>query len=319
MRVIATLIAICAALPCAGAHAQAYPSRLVRIVVPFPAGGPVDNVARSLGAKLAESTGQQFVVDNRAGGNTIIGTDAVAKAAPDGYTLLVAVSSFLTTPMLNKAPYDPLKDFTDIAFIAQAPLVVVTNTTLPAANMKELLEYSKKEPGKMTFGIGSVGAPAHLAQEQFKRRTGMAMTMIPYKGTTPIFQDLIGGQIAGTFEPVLGAMPYIQGGRVKPLAITSLKRVASLPNVPTVAESGFPGFEAYTWYALWGPAGMPADVTRKLNEETNKAMRAPDMRERMDKLGFEIVPGTPESFSKFLREDAKRAATVIRDANIKAE
>jgi len=157
MRVIATLIAICAALPCAGAHAQAYPSRLVRIVVPFPAGGPVDNVARSLGAKLAESTGQQFVVDNRAGGNTIIGTDAVAKAAPDGYTLLVAVSSFLTTPMLNKAPYDPLKDFTDIAFIAQAPLVVVTNTTLPAANMKELLEYSKKEPGKMTFGIGSVG------------------------------------------------------------------------------------------------------------------------------------------------------------------
>jgi tripartite-type tricarboxylate transporter receptor subunit TctC len=319
MRMLPTLLAACLGLACAGVQAQGYPSRPVRVVVPFPAGGPVDNVARSLGAELAKTLGQQFVVDNRAGGNTIIGTDAVAKSAPDGYTLLVAVSSFLTTPMLNKAPYDALKDFSPVAFIAQAPLVVVTNTTLPAANMKELIEYSKKNPEKMTFGIGSIGAPAHLAQEQFKRRTGMAMTMIPYKGTTPIFQDLIGGQIAGTFEPVLGALPYIQGGRVKPLAITSLKRVVSLPNVPTVDESGFPGFEAYTWYALWGPAGMPAEVTKKLNDETNKAMRTPEMHERMDKLGFEIVPGTPESFGKFLREDARRAATVIKDANIKAE
>ena len=319
MRIANALLALCLGAACACAQAQPYPSRLVKIVVPFPAGGPVDSVARQLAVKLTESTGQQFLVDNRAGGNTIIGTDAVAKAAPDGYTLLLAVSSFLTTPMLNKAPYDALKDFSNIGFIAQAPLLVVVSPQLPVANLKELFEFGKKHPDKMTFGIGSVGAPAHLAQEVFKRRTGIAMTMVPYKGTTPIFQDLIGGQIAGTFEPVLGAMPYVQGGRAKALAITSLKRVAALPNVPTVDESGYPGFEAYTWYGLWGPAGMPLEAVRKLNDEVNKAMRASDMRERMDKIGFEIVPGTPDSFSRFLRKDAERASAIIKDANIKAE
>ena len=300
------------------APAQNYPTRIVRIVVPFPAGGPVDTFARQLAQKLTEALGQQFLVENRAGGNTIIGTDSVAKAAPDGHTLLVTASSFITTPMLNKAPYDAMKDFSHIAFLARAPLVVVVYPQLPVSNVRELVEYGRKNPDKMTFGIGSVGAPAHLAQEVFMRKAGMPMIMVPYKGTTPIFQDLIGGQIAGTFEPVLGAMPYIQSGRVKSLAVTSLKRIAALPNVPTVDESGTPGFEAYTWYGMWGPAGMPAEVVKKLNDETNKALRASDLRDRLEKIGFEIEPGTPERFIKFLQDDAAQAAAIIREANIKA-
>jgi tripartite-type tricarboxylate transporter receptor subunit TctC len=310
------LLLLAFALP---VQAQPYPARIVKIVVPFPAGGPVDTFARQLAQKLFDAMGRQFVVDNRAGGNTIIGTDAVAKSAPDGHTLLITASSFITTPMLNKAPYDAMKDFSHIAFLARAPLAVVVNPQLPVASIKDLVEYGKENPDKMTFGIGSVGAPAHLAQEVFKRKAGAPMTMIPYKGTTPIFQDLIGGQIAGTFEPVLGAMPYIQSGRVKGLAITSLKRIAALPNVPTVHESGLPGFEAYTWYGFWGPAGMPADVVKKLNDEVNKALRSADLRERLEKIGFEMQPGSPERFIKFLQEDAAQAGAIIKEANIKAE
>ena len=317
MRKLTSLLLLLAcALP---VQAQTYPARIVKIVVPFPAGGPVDTFTRQLAQKLSDAMGQQFMVDNRAGGNTIIGTDAVAKSAPDGHTLLITASSFITTPMLNKAPYDAMKDFSHIAFLARAPLAVVVNPQLPAASIQELVEYGRKNPDKMTFGIGSVGAPAHLAQEVFKRKAGVPMTMIPYKGTTPIFQDLIGGQIAGTFEPILGAMPYIQSGRVKGLAVTALKRTAALPNVPTVHESGLPGFEAYTWYGFWGPAGMPADVVKKLNDEVNKALRSADLRERLEKIGFEMQPGTPERFIKFLQEDAAQAGAIIKEANIKAE
>ena len=316
MKKLISLLLLACALP---VQAQTYPARIVKIVVPFPAGGPVDTFTRQLAQKLSDAMGQQFVVDNRAGGNTIIGTDAVAKSAPDGHTLLITASSFITTPMLNKAPYDAMKDFSHIAFLARAPLAVVVNPQLPAASIQELVEYGRKNPDKMTFGIGSVGAPAHLAQEVFKRKAGVPMTMIPYKGTTPIFQDLIGGQIAGTFEPILGAMPYIQSGRVKGLAVTALKRTAALPNVPTVHESGLPGFEAYTWYGFWGPAGMPAEVVKKLNDEVNKALRSADLRERLEKIGFEMQPGTPERFIKFLQEDAAQASAIIKEANIKAE
>ena len=315
-KLTSLLLLLACALP---VQAQTYPARIVKIVVPFPAGGPVDTFTRQLAQKLSDAMGQQFMVDNRAGGNTIIGTDAVAKSAPDGHTLLITASSFITTPMLNKAPYDAMKDFSHIAFLARAPLAVVVNPQLPAASIQELVEYGRKNPDKMTFGIGSVGAPAHLAQEVFKRKAGVPMTMIPYKGTTPIFQDLIGGQIAGTFEPILGAMPYIQSGRVKGLAVTALKRTAALPNVPTVHESGLPGFEAYTWYGFWGPAGMPAEVVKKLNDEVNKALRSADLRERLEKIGFEMQPGTPERFIKFLQEDAAQAGAIIKEANIKAE
>jgi tripartite-type tricarboxylate transporter receptor subunit TctC len=312
-KVLLLLAATC------GAQAQNTPSRPVRIVVPFPAGGPVDTFARQLGQKLSDALGQQFMVDNRAGGNTIIGTDAVAKSAPDGHTLLVTASSFVTTPMLNKAPYDTLKDFSHIAFLARAPLAVVVNPQLPVANIRELIAYGKRNPEKMTFGIGSVGAPAHLGQEVFKRRAGVPMTMVPYKGTTPIFQDLIGGQITGTFEPVLGAMPYIQSNRVRGIAITSLKRIAALPDVPTVHESGVADFEAYTWYGLWGPAGMAAETVKKLNEEVNRALRGNELSERLEKIGFEIQPGSPDRFVQFLREDAHQAAAIIKEANIRAE
>jgi tripartite-type tricarboxylate transporter receptor subunit TctC len=315
MLVFAGVLAL-AVLP---SHAQDYPQKPVRIIVPFPAGGPVDSFARQLAQRLTEAMHQTFLVENRAGGNTIIGTDSVAKAQPDGYSLLITASSFVTTPMLNKAPYDAMKDFSHIAFLARAPLALVVNPQLPVANVKELIEYARKNPQNMMFGVGSVGAPAHLAQEMFRLRANVPVTMVPYKGSTPIFQDLMAGQITGAFEPVLGVIGLIQSGRLKCVAITSQKRISALPGVATVQESGLPGYEAYTWYGFWGPAGMPAGLVKKLNEEVNKALAQPDLRDRLEKIGFEIQPGSPERFVKFLQEDAVQAAAIIREANIRTE
>ncbi len=317
-RVLRTFFVIASLAACL-AQAQDYPVKPVKIVVPFPAGGPVDSFARQLAQRLTESMRQPVLIENRAGGNTIIGTDSVAKAAPDGYLLLLTASSFITTPMLNKAPYDAMRDFSHIAFLARTPLALVVNPQFPVANVKELIEYGKKNPQNMMFGVGSIGAPAHLAQEMFRMKANVPVTVVPYKGSTPIFQDLMAGQITGAFEPVLGVIGLIQGGRLKALAITSQKRIAALPGVPTVQESGLPGYEAYTWYGFWGPAGMPAGLVKKLNEEVNKALAGTELRERLDKLGFEIQPGSPERFMKFLQEDALQAGAIIREANIKGQ
>ena len=300
------------------AHA-AWPDKPLRLVIPFPPGGPTDTLGRQLAQALSTSLGQSVVVENKAGGNSAIGSDAVSKAAADGYTLLFNASLFATNPHLVKLPYDIHKDFTPIALVAKAPLLIAVNNDLPAKTVTELIAYAKANPGKLNFGIGSNGSAGHLAQELLRSNAGIEIQMIPYKGSTPAYADLIGGRLQGFTDPVLGAIGQVQGGKVRALAVTSSKRLSALPYVPTVAESGMPGFEYHSWYGLWGPPGLLAEVVQKLNAEVNRWLAQSDVRTQFDKLGYEVQPGTPAEFATFVRENSARDAKIIKDAGIKAE
>jgi tripartite-type tricarboxylate transporter receptor subunit TctC len=300
------------------AWAQAYPNKPVKVIIPFPPGGTLDAVGRMLAQKLTESTGQTFVVENRPGGNGFIGADAVAKAPADGYTLLFNASTFTTGPMVVKTPpYDVAKDFTPIVLVAQAPLAVSVNNDLPAKDIAGLVAHAKANPGKLNFAIGSTGSAGHLSTELLKRAGNVDLTIVPYKGTAPAFQDLIGGQIQGFVDPLLGAMNFHKGGKLRIIGITSKARVPSLPDVPTVGET-VPGYEFYSWYGLWGPAKLPADVTAKLNAETNKAL-ATDMRDKLVGQGLIVNGGSVEDFVKFQTADMAKSKKIITDGNIRAE
>ena len=319
MRRLSAFLALGAALVvAAAAHAQ-YPAKPVRIIVPFPPGGPVDGVARQIAHRLGENLGQNFLVENRAGANSAIGSEAVAKSAPDGYTLLVNASIFAINPHLVKVPYDIHKDFTPVALLAKGPLVVTVSPGLDAKDVKALIADAKARPGKLAFAIGSNGSAGHLSTELFKRQAGLDLLIVPYKGSAPAYSDLMGGQIQGFIEPVLGALPLIKSGRIRALAVTSAKPIGALPGVPTVAASGLPGFEFYVWYGLWGPAGLPREVLDKLNAEVNRVLTSADMRERFEGQGFETQTATPAEFAKFVRDDSARSAGIIKEVGIKAE
>lgn len=301
-----------------GAVAQAYPTRPVKVIIPFPPGGTLDAVGRQLAQKLGEQMGQPFVVENRAGGNGTIGASVVAQAPADGYTLLFNASTFTTAPMTMKSvPYGVVKDFTPVSLVAKAPLSVAINKNLPITDVKSLIAHAKANPGKMTFAVGSIGSAGHLSTELLKRAGGIEYTVVPYKGTAPAFQDLIGGQIDGFIDPILGSLQYHKSGMLRVVAVTGDKRVPNLPDVPTVAET-IPGYEFYSWYGLWGPAKLPADITQKLNAETNKAL-ASDMREKLIQQGLVLTPGTPEDFAKFQNSDMARSQKIITDGNIRVE
>lgn len=301
-----------------GAAAQAYPSRPVKVIIPFPPGGTLDAVGRQLAQKLSEQMGQPFVVENRAGGNGTIGAHVVAQAPADGYTLLFNASTFTTAPMTMKSvPYGVVKDFTPVSLVAKAPLSIAINKNLPITDVKSLIAHAKANPGKMTFAVGSIGSAGHLSTELLKRAGGIEYTVVPYKGTAPAFQDLIGGQIDGFIDPILGSLQYHKSGMLRVVAVTGDKRVPNLPDVPTVAET-IPGYEFYSWYGLWGPAKLPADITQKLNAETNKAL-ASDMREKLLQQGLVLTPGTPEDFAKFQSSDMARSQKIITDGNIRVE
>src|SRR3954469_7457241 len=256
------VLAACVAAAGLPALAQAWPTRPVKVIIPFPPGGTLDAVGRQLAQKLGDQLGQTFVVENRPGGNGTIGADAVAKAPADGYTLLFNASTFVSAPMTMKSvPYGVLKDFTPIALVAKAPLSVAINKNLAVTDMKSLIAHAKANPGKMTFAVGSVGSGGHLATELLKKASGIEYTVVPYKGTAPAFQDLIGGQIDGFIDPILGSLQYHKGGLLRVVAVTSEKRAPNLPDVPTVAET-IPGYEFYSWYGLWAPARTPADITQ---------------------------------------------------------
>ncbi|CAN5589947.1 tripartite tricarboxylate transporter substrate binding protein [soil metagenome] len=301
-----------------GASAQAYPSRPVKIIIPFPPGGTLDFVGRQLAQRLSDQMGQPFVVENRAGGNGIIGADVVSKAPADGYTLLFNASTFTSAPMTMKSvPYGVVKDFTPIALVAKAPLSVAINKNLPITDIKSLVAYAKANPGKMTFAVGSVGSAGHMSTELLKRAAGIEYTVVPYKGTAPAFQDLIGGQIDGFIDPILGSLQYHKGGLLRVVAVTGDKRAPNLPDVPTVAET-IPGYEFYSWYGLWAPAKLPAEVTHRLNVETNKAL-ASDLRDKLIQQGLVITPGSPEDFAKFQNADMARSQKIITEGNIRVE
>jgi tripartite-type tricarboxylate transporter receptor subunit TctC len=312
-RRLAVLGLACAAFA-AGAQ-PTWPQRPVRVVIPFPPGGTLDTLGRTLAQKLSEQLGQPFIVDNRPGGNGTIGADIVSKAPADGYTLLFNASTFTSAPMTMKSvAYSVTRDFAPVALVAKAPLSVAINKDLPIKDIRSLQAYAKANPGKVTFATGSIGSAGHLATELLKRTAGIDYTVVPYKGTAPAFQDLIGGQITGFIDPILGSVQYHKKGMLRVIAVTGDKRAPNLPEVPTVAET-LPGYEFYSWYGLWAPVKVPHDIVQRLNTEVNKALNG-DMRTTFAEQGLLLTPGSVEDFAKFQQADMARSQKIITDGHI---
>jgi len=301
--------------------AQSYPTRTVAVIVPFPPGGSVDGVARIIVDRLNQAVGAHFIVENRAGGASgNVGANVVAKADPDGYTLLLTASVQVVNPFLYKnVPFDVVRDFTPITLIAAGPLIVSTTPSVPAKNLKEFFDLVRKDPQKYTFATTSVGSASHLVIELLKREAGVDTLVIAYKGTGPALTDLMSGQIQLVADPMLSSLPLAQSGSIKALAVTSLKRQAIAPQIPTVDESGFPGFEFVSWYGLWGPKDLPADITAKLQMNIAKILAQPDVKQRLSVLGFDAVGSPPDYFAKFIDSEMAKYGKIIHDANIKAE
>lgn len=317
-KILRIVLAASVAMLCTTAIAQTYPTKSVNIIIPFPPGGTLDIVGRMLAQKLTEQTGQSFVVENRAGGGGTIGANAVAKASPDGYTLLFSASTFTIAPMLVKGvPYDVEKDFIPVSLIAKAPLAVAIGNHVPANNVKELIAYGKANPGKLSFAIGSSGSAGHLSTELLKKAGGVSAVTIPYKGSSPAYIDLVGGRIDGFIDPILGSQPFAKAGKLKVIAVTSKDRLASMPGIPAVSES-VPGYEFYSWYGLWAPAGTPAAVVAKLSSEALKALTG-DMAKKLIEQGLIVEPGTAADFAKFQKADMTSSQTIIKEANISAQ
>ena len=303
------------------ALAQAYPNRPVRIVVPWPPGQATDIAARVVAEKLQQQLGQPFVADNRPGAGGSIGTDAVAKASPDGYTLLAASSGPISImPNLQKIPYDPLKDLQPVSLIAMAPFALVTHPSFPAKNAAEFVALVRANPDKYTFSSSGTGATAHLVSELFNSMAGLKARHVPYKGSAPALSDLMGGQIDYALETVASLAGHIKAGRLKALGVTSGKRTAALPDVPTLAEAAnIPGYDIGAWIGYAAPPGTPKEVTAKLSAEIAKAMQAPDLKERYLSLGMDPASNTPEEMASFLRSEQARYGSIIKNANIKVE
>lgn len=315
-----SIIGLAAALAATGVAAQDYPNKPVRIVVPYVAGGTVDLVARVLAQRLSEQTGQQFIVDNKAGANGTIGSDAVAKAKPDGYTLLVQSPTLIATPLTSKrVPYDVMRDFAPISRLGSVPMVMTAHPSVPAANLRDFINAARAKPREYTFGIPAAGSPMHLAGEAIKHNAKLDIEVIPYKGTGAALNDLLGGQISVMIDAIPSSAAYITSGKLKALAVTTKTRLPSMPNVPTVAESGLAGFDMVSWYGLWAPAHLPPEIAKRLAAETAKAMRSSLVTERLGSLGFVADPNAPDDFAAFITKETASYARVVRDANIQVE
>jgi len=302
------------------AHAQDYPSRPVRIVVPFAPGGPNDIIVRLVAQKLTETWGQPFVVENRPGAGGNIGTDFVAKAAPDGYTLLsVGPGSLIINPLIGKVPYDTARDFAPVTLMARAPNALVAHPSLPAGSVKELIELARSQRGRINYGSGGNGSTPHLAGALFAAKAGIALTHVPYKGTAPATADLIGGQVQIAFLGIPTVLPHVKSGKLHVLAVTGKHRSPELPGVPTVDEAGVPGYELSPWYGLLAPAGTPREVVVRLGEEVSRVVRAPEMKEKLAVQGAEVAGGSPEEFAALIRADTSTWSRVVKDAGIRIE
>ena len=317
VRVLAVALACIAAT---GASAQDYPSKPIRIIVPYPPGGPTDILARVVAAKLAEKLGQPITIDNKAGASGMIGADMVAKAAPDGYTLLANASIHVINPSVQaKSPYDAIKDFAPVSLIADVPLVLVVTQTLPAQSVKELIALGKAKPGTLNFASSGNAAAPHLAGEAFKIATGVDMQHVPYKGSGPAVSDLIGGQVQLMFDSLPSSIGHIKSGKLRALAVTTSKRAGALPDLPTVAESGVPGFDISTWYGVWAPAGTPKQIVNRISAEIAAIVRTPEIRERLASLGAEPVGDTPEEFAAYTRSELAKWARIVKASGAKAD
>jgi tripartite-type tricarboxylate transporter receptor subunit TctC len=304
-----------------GAEAQtAYPNKPIRYIVPVSAGGGSDMVGRTLTERWGVLLKQSFIVDNQAGGGGVIACQSTARAAPDGYTLLQGyVATHGTSPATRKVPYDALKDFTAIGMIGATPNVLVVNAALPVKNVKEFIEYVKKNPGKISYGSAGQGSLTHLTMELFKQQIDSFMVHIPYRGIAPAFTDLIGGQTQAMFPGLAAAMPHIRSGRVRPLAVTGLQRHPQYKDLPTLDESGFKGFDAQQWYGVVGPAGMPAAIVKQLNETLATVLQSPELREKLSVEAIEPMVMSPEKFAAFIKTDIDRWTKIAKDRNIQLE
>jgi tripartite-type tricarboxylate transporter receptor subunit TctC len=320
LALVAGLLSLFGVTPAA---AQAWPAaKPIRLVIPFPAGGATDIIGRAVAQRLGSALGQQVVIDNKPGAGGTIGSDLVAKAPADGYTLLMATSSTHSIgPALNpRMPYDAFRDFAPAGHVANAPSVLVVGRNFPAASARELIDLIKRNPGKYNYGSSGIGTYPHLSAEMFKWRAGSLFAVhIPYRGTGLVVTDLVAGQVAFLMDSVVSAQPHIRSGNVRPLAVSGARRSSTLPAVPTLTEVGVPGMEFGNWFGLFAPAGTPPEVVARLNRELNTLLRAPDFVDGLDKVGAEPAGGTPEQFAKVIRDEHESWKSVIQRAGIKAE
>ena len=303
------------------AVSAAYPEKTIRIIVPYAPGGNIDITARIIAPGMAEALGQQVVVDNRGGAGGTLGAELAAKAAPDGYTLLLGSSGTLSTapPLYPKLGYDPVKDFATTSLLSNVALVVEIHPSIPARSVKEFIALAKSRPGKITMGTSGAGTTNHLSGELFQIATGTKLIHVPYKGSGPGLIDLIGGQIDSFFDQLSSSIGFIQTGKLRPLAVTTIKRAAALPELPTLAESGLPGFDASTWTGIVLPAAAPHDIVVKLHAALSKTLRTKATQESFARLGAETLESTPEEFARFMRDDLAKWTRVVRTAGIKLE
>jgi tripartite-type tricarboxylate transporter receptor subunit TctC len=302
------------------ARAQAYPNRPIRYIVPVAAGGGNDMIARVVTQRWGTVLGQSFVVENQGGGGGVIASQTVARAAPDGYTLMQGyVATHGTNPATRKIPYDPIKDFTPVGMIGATPNTLVVAAAVPAKTVAEFINYVKRNPDGVNYGSAGPGSLTHLTMELLKQEAGLSMVHIPYKGIAPAFNDLLGGQTQAMFPGLAAALPHLRSGRARALAVTGKQRSAQLPDVPTMEEAGFKGFDAMQWYGSVGPAGMPVEVVRRLNETQVTVLKDPDLREKLSVEAVEPWPMTPEEFGQYIRSDIQRWSALAKARNIKLD
>ncbi len=315
-----TALAMLAGLSMMPARSQTYPVRPVRVMLPYPPGGPTDVLVRIVAAKLTDAMGQSFTVDNKAGASGMIGSAEVAKAAPDGYTLLGNASIHVINPSLYpKATFDAIADFAPITQLASVPLILVVNNDLPVKNVRELIGYGKANPTRLNFASSGNAAAQHLAGESFKIATGIQMQHVPYKGSTPALTDLIGGQVQLMFDSMPSATPFVKSGKLRALAVSTSKRSAAFPDLPTLAEAGVPGFDISTWYGLWAPKSTPKDLVDRLAAEVAKILKSAEVRDRYAALGAEPVGSSPEEFAAYCKSELLKWSKIVKESGAKAD
>jgi tripartite-type tricarboxylate transporter receptor subunit TctC len=319
-RLLLTLLAALGVLHTGTAHAAPFPSKPMRIIVPFTPGGFNDQLARVLGQKFTERWGRPVVIDNRPGGSTVIGTDLAARAPRDGHTLLIVSFAFAVNPsLMGDLPYDTLKDFTPVALAAGTPNYLVVHPSLPVRNVQELIALARAKPGTLDYAMAGAGTSNHLCMELLKHTTGIDLVQVPYKGSAPAVMDLIGGQVKVMFDNVPNVLPHVKAGKLRAIAVSTRTRSPLFPELPTVAESGVPGFDVEVWFGVVAPAGTPKDVVATLNAEVNRVLSLPEVKQRFAQQGVQTVGGTQEQFGAYLRDQMTRWAKVVKQARVRIE
>ncbi|HEV7820501.1 MAG TPA: tripartite tricarboxylate transporter substrate binding protein [Burkholderiales bacterium] len=320
-NLVNVLGALAIPLACFAQQPPAYPSKPVRLIVPYAAGGPVDSMARLLVPRLVETWGQQVVIDNRAGANSIVGSEVAARAAPDGYNLVLISASFTVNATLYpKLPFDPIRDFTPITLVASGPGLLVTHPSLPVRNLKELIAFAKSKPGALSYGSAGSGAPtSHLGMELLKSTAGIDIVHVPYKSMAPALIDILGGQVQMGMPTINAVLPHIRSGRLRAIGVSSLQRSATAPEVPTLAEAGMPGYEAINWFAILGPSGFPPAIAEKIHADTAEVLKSPELRERIGAAGMEPKSIPPSELAGYIKSEIAKWGKAVKASGAKPE